>query len=170
MFSKSPTGFFSRVKWQSCLFFGWNVPVQARFKGPLLHRRAKPADPPHGQGECSICRDDSQRFCRQQNLERINVQSLFEKCLCSEFKEKTHTALCDLNSSLRQAWLFLSHRKTSAASWYFYKIVLIYIDLYKKKVLLVTRRVLRLVWTKTTQASPTLSDFSSSSLARPSMK
>ena len=44
-----------------------------------------------------------------------------------------HTALCDLNSPLRQAWLFLSHRKTSAASWYFYKIVLIYIDLYKKK-------------------------------------
>ena len=90
MFSKSPTGFFSRVKWQSCLFFGWNVPAQARFKGPLLHRRAKPAHPPHGQGECSICRDDSQRFCRQQNLERINVQSLFEKCLCSEFKEKTN--------------------------------------------------------------------------------
>ena len=90
--------FFSRVIWQSCLLFCWNVPAQARFKGPLLHRRAKPAHPPHGQGECSICRDDSQRFCRQQNLERINVQSLFEKCLCSEF-----TLLCVI-------WTLLSGR------------------------------------------------------------
>ena len=53
-------------------------------------------------------------------------------CVRSSRRKQTHTALCDLNSPLRQAWLFLSHRKTSAASWYFYKIVLIYIDLCKK--------------------------------------
>ena len=57
-------------------------------------------------------------------------------CVRSSRRKQTHTALCDLNSPLRQAWLFLSHRKTSAGSWWFYKIVIIFIfiDLCKKNI------------------------------------
>ena len=167
MFSKSPTGLF---------FFSCEMTILS-FLLLKCSRSGKIQRTPPSQ---------TRKTCSSSTWPRwmLYLQGWFSKVLptaksrenkCSiSFWEVlvfgVHTALCDLNSPLRQAWLFLSHRKTSAASWYFYKIVLIYIDLYKKKVLLVTRRVLRLVWTKTTQASPTLSDFSSSSLAGPSMK